>query len=196
MELILVRHGQTPSNVQRLLDTAAPGASLDETGHQQAAALVGRLAGDGVEAIYTSGVPRTEQTAAPLAARLGITPVALPGLREVQAGRWEMSTDWVPYVKTLTAWQTDPTVRIPDSENGVEFVERFDAAVRQIADDGAGRAVVVSHGAALRVWTGTHCAAVTPQFLRTADVPNTTVIRVQGSPSTGWELLSWGDETL
>ena len=32
MRLILVRHGQTPSNIERLLDTGAPGPGLTELG--------------------------------------------------------------------------------------------------------------------------------------------------------------------
>ena len=48
MRLHLVRHGQTASNVAHLLDTAHPGADLDEVGRAQAAALVVRLGGEAV----------------------------------------------------------------------------------------------------------------------------------------------------
>ncbi|POC80683.1 histidine phosphatase family protein, partial [Vibrio vulnificus] len=43
MRLILIRHGQTESNVHRLLDTAMPGPGLTELGQQQAAGLVSAL---------------------------------------------------------------------------------------------------------------------------------------------------------
>ena len=35
MRLILVRHGQSPSNIERLLDTTSPGPSLTELGLEQ-----------------------------------------------------------------------------------------------------------------------------------------------------------------
>ena len=38
MRLILVRHGQTPSNIERLLDTGAPGPGLTELGLAQSGA--------------------------------------------------------------------------------------------------------------------------------------------------------------
>ncbi|MCM1975585.1 histidine phosphatase family protein, partial [Streptomyces sp. G1] len=37
MRLLLVRHGQTPTNVDYLLDTAVPGPGLTELGLAQAA---------------------------------------------------------------------------------------------------------------------------------------------------------------
>ena len=40
MRLILIRHGETQSNVDRLLDTAHPGAPLTATGLQQAHAVM------------------------------------------------------------------------------------------------------------------------------------------------------------
>src|SRR5665647_3502119 len=39
MRLILVRHGQTSSNISRALDTAEPGPDLTDLGRAQAAAL-------------------------------------------------------------------------------------------------------------------------------------------------------------
>ena len=39
MRLLLVRHGQTMSNVDRVLDTKVPGAPLTEEGRAQASAF-------------------------------------------------------------------------------------------------------------------------------------------------------------
>lgn len=58
MRLTLVRHGQTLSNVSRLLDTAYPGADLDETGRRQAVELAARFAGVDIDAIYVSDLAR------------------------------------------------------------------------------------------------------------------------------------------
>ena len=42
-----------------------------------------------IDAIYVTTLRRTHETAAPLAARLGITPIEEPDLREVFLGEWE-----------------------------------------------------------------------------------------------------------
>ena len=38
LRLVLMRHGQTHSNLQRVIDTRPPGADLTEKGQQQATA--------------------------------------------------------------------------------------------------------------------------------------------------------------
>lgn len=65
MRLLLVRHGQTPSNVEFLLDTAVPGPGLTALGERQAAALPEALADEDIEALYVSTLVRTQLTAAP-----------------------------------------------------------------------------------------------------------------------------------
>ena len=86
MRLYLVRHGRTSSNVDRLLDTASPGADLDDVGRAQATRLVERLDGHHLEAVYASDLVRTQQTLAPLASARGLEMTILGGLREIQAG--------------------------------------------------------------------------------------------------------------
>ena len=51
MKLLLIRHGQTPSNVRGLLDTGAPGAELTKLGHEQARALPKALDGEPIDSI-------------------------------------------------------------------------------------------------------------------------------------------------
>ena len=66
--VLLVRHAERP-----------PGAdpSLDATGQARAQALAEALGSAGVTAIYTTQFRRTQETAAPLAQRLGLTPQAI-----------------------------------------------------------------------------------------------------------------------
>jgi len=51
VRLLLIRHGQTSSNVRRLLDTAVPGADLTDEGLAQAGRLVGELEQQPLDAI-------------------------------------------------------------------------------------------------------------------------------------------------
>jgi probable phosphoglycerate mutase len=188
MRLILVRHGRTASNVGFLLDTAEPGADLDEGGLEQAASLVERLSHHQIDAVYVSTLVRTQQTAGPIAHHRGLELQVLPGLREISAGEDELSTDSTRYIGTLMAWGSgDPEARMPGGENAYEFLTRFDAAIDTIAASGNEVVMVVSHGAALRVWA----MARVPGFIEAlgrGHLDNTGVIVVDGSPAEGWEL--------
>lgn len=195
MRLLLVRHGQTHANVARQLDTAPPGADLTDLGREQAAALVERLAPEGPRGLYVSDLRRTHQTAAPLARALGVEPVALPGLREIQAGVHEMSTDWEPFVAALGRWGEDLDHAIPGGESGREFLARYDAAIGTIAAAGHETAVAISHGAAMRVWVSVRCV-LGPEALAERRMGNTEVLTLEGEPGEGWRLLAWGDERL
>lgn len=188
MRLILVRHGRTPSNVDFLLDTAEPGADLDEGGLEQAAELVEKLSHHEIGAVFASNLVRTQQTARPVAEHRGLELKVLPGLREISAGEDELSADATRYIATLVAWGSgELDARLPGGEGFHEFFERFDAAIADVAAAGAEVAMVVSHGAALRVWS---MARVTgfAEALGKAHLDNTGVIVADGSPEDGWRL--------
>lgn len=195
MRLFLVRHGETHANVGRQLDTAHPGADLTDLGHEQARGLADRLRGEDLGAIYVSDLVRTHQTAAPLAEALGLELVVLPGLREIQAGDYEMSTEWEPFIEAVVRWREDPNHTIPGGDSGIGFMSRYEEAVRRIASDGHESAVAVSHGAAMRVWCGA-VLGLPPEFFEGRRVDNTHIVTLEGDPDTGWTLLAWGDEPV
>lgn len=64
--IYLARHGETEGE--------GPGRWLSAAGRSRAEALAARLADAGIERIYTTDLPRTRETAAPIAARLGLEP--------------------------------------------------------------------------------------------------------------------------
>lgn len=201
MRLILVRHGQTPSNVRGLLDTAEPGADLTDLGREQAVSLVDRLEGETISAINVSTLVRTQQTAAPLAAALDLEPEVLAEGREVSAGDLEMSgdkEDLHEYVSTIFAWVTeDPGVRLPGGETGTEVLERFDAqvasAVRRGREAGRGAVVVVAHGSVIRYWVASRTDADT-SFIARHPLPNTGIVVLEGEPGD-WRLESYDGVT-
>ena len=195
MRLILVRHGQSPSNVRHLLDTAVPGPGLTELGVAQAAALPAALAGVEVDAIYASSLARAQLTAAPLARSLGLAVQVRDGLREVGAGDLEMRGDPDSidrYLAIVFAWPAgDLGLRMPGGEDGTEVLERFDRVVAEIDAGGNGSAVLVSHGAAIRVWCAARAGNVDARFVATHELANTAVVVLQGDPVTGWHVTSW-----
>lgn len=91
-ELLLVRHGESaPARDGEpfpLVDGHGD-PELAPNGREQALRLADRLAHEDISAIYVTPLRRTQQTAAPLAARLGIEPRVEPDLREVHLGEWE-----------------------------------------------------------------------------------------------------------
>lgn len=212
MKLILVRHGQTPSNVAGLLDTAPPGPGLTDTGLRQADAVPAALAAQPVDAIFSSDQTRARQTAAPLATARGLDVSVLTGLREIAAGDLEMAADAAAvhrYIGTLIAWlDGDLATRIPGGRNGFEFLERYDEAVAAIADsvtatagpDGA--AVAVSHGAAIRAWAAIRAvsprgaAATAASDLGRRHLDNTGAVVLERVSDGPWRVLDWRTEAL
>ncbi len=200
MRLILVRHGQTSSNVARLLDTADPGADLTALGHEQAAALPRALADERVEALYASTLARTQQTAAPLAQALGLDVHVRAGVREVRAGTLEMRGDDAAiraYVDTVLRWADgDLAARLPGGEDGAEVLGRYDEVLAEVAGSGAGTAVVVSHGAVIRSWTAARAENVTTEWVARTSITNTGAVVLDGDPWVGWRALTWEGQAL
>ena len=62
---------------------------MSPLGRDQAARLCARLATEHVDAVYVTSLRRTVETAAPLAALLGIEPEVEADLREIYLGEWE-----------------------------------------------------------------------------------------------------------
>lgn len=194
MRLHLIRHGQTPANVDGRLNTAAPGPGLTALGEKQAGMIPAALLGTPVDALYASVLVRTQLTAVPLAADRGLGVMVLPGIHEIEAGALEDLRDprsVRTYLETVFAWGLgDLSPAMPGGTDGHEFFGRFDADIARVAAE-AENAIVVSHGAALRVWVAARATNVPPSYAGEHDIDNTGVIELEGSPDAGWTLLSW-----
>jgi probable phosphoglycerate mutase len=200
MRLLLIRHGQTIDNVKGEIGTVVPGPGLTELGRQQAAAVPAALVAESIDAIAVSTMRRTQETAAPLAAALGLDPVVLEGLQEISAGDLEGRSDResvTTYMRTLLSWWTDIDARIPGGENGAEFVERYSAAVASLwAAHPEGTVAVFSHGAAIRTWAAWFSENIDESTTLALELANTAVVVLEGSPEGGWVCLEWAGEPL
>ncbi len=90
--VLLVRHGESaPAKPDEPFPlTGGHGdPALHPDGVEQAVRVGERLAKTLIDAIYVTSLRRTHETAAPLAQRLGMTPIVEPDLREVHLGEWE-----------------------------------------------------------------------------------------------------------
>jgi len=139
-ELLLVRHGESePAVADRpfpLVDGHGDPALAPE-GRAQAARVCARLAGEHIDAIYVSKLRRTAETAAELAATLGIEPVVDPDLHEVYLGEWEggafrrhVAEGHPAAVTMMTEERWDA---IPGGEPAADFAARARRAVERIA---------------------------------------------------------------
>lgn len=198
MRLLLIRHAETTANAARLLDTAPPGADLTDQGREQATALASALDAIPLDAIYVSDLVRTHQTAAPLAEARSIEPRIRPGLREIQAGDYELAPDqatWDAYLGVLYRWAAgDPDARVPGGESGDEVMARYDAVVAEAAQHD--HAAIVSHGAVIRTWTGARASNVDHAYVADTRLLNTAVIVLDGDPETGWRVVTWANEPV
>lgn len=147
--LLLWRHGRTEWNVAgRFQGQSDP--PLDEHGRIQAERAAAHLAADltGEDTvIVSSDLVRTADTAAPLAARLGVTPVLDPRLREHSLGCWEgLTRDEVAerYPDQYADWVAGRPVRGRGGEDPGDVGPRATAALADLPP--ASTAVVVTHG--------------------------------------------------
>jgi len=151
---VLWRHGQTVWNAERRFQGQSD-IPLDETGQTQAERAARLLAALRPDLILSSDLSRAAQTAAPLARLTGLEVTLDKDLRERHGGRWEGLTDTeirTRYPVEHANWTP------PDGEPSPVVADRVAGALYRIAEAAAGTenaepglAVVVSHGAALRL---------------------------------------------
>jgi broad specificity phosphatase PhoE len=145
---VLLRHGQTPMSVQKRY-AGRSDVPLTDVGVQQAAAAAKRLASAGLDAIVTSPLLRTVQTAREVAAVTGAAMVTDDGFRETDFGAWEGRTfaevreRWPA---ELSAWLADPEVAPPGGESFTDVSARVTAALHRVLAARKGQTVlIVSH---------------------------------------------------
>lgn len=124
---------------------------LAPEGREQAERVAERLAGEDLDALYVTPLRRTEETAAPLARRLGLRPKVETGLREVHLGEWEgglfrkMVAENDPVAQRMFAeerWDV-----IPGAEDSEAFAARVEESLTRLAAAHAGgRIAVFTHG--------------------------------------------------
>ncbi len=151
MTLYLVRHGEAEHNVRQILDSIAGDEvyALTPRGREQIAAVADAIALDGsIDAIISSPMPRTRETAALIAEKTGIEKVLYDfRLRETDFGQWEGQ----PIQKFFEKYPTPETRIETDGTDGVEsFLSQRDRCAEFLADLKehylGKRVVIVSHG--------------------------------------------------
>lgn len=197
-ELLVVRHGESepavPGSPFPLVDGHGDPALAPE-GREQARHVAERLAGEEVEAIYVTTLRRTAETAAPLAAATGLTPLVEPDLREVHLGEWEggllrqKAAAGDPLFVELAARQRWDV--IPGAEPQARFVARLRAGVgRIVAANPDRRVAVFTHGGVIGQLVALALDAPVAMRLAGADNGSITHLVVHGEH---WHLRRYND---
>jgi len=152
--LYLVRHGETEWNRNGRWQGHAD-IALTEDGRQQARALGARLRAERipVDHIYTSDLSRASETAAIIAAAIGLEAVPVPELREIDVGEWSGLTRAEIMQRFPGAFET--VFHAPNGETHAAFERRVVDAVLGLAERHAGEHIMlVTHGGTVRSLLG------------------------------------------
>lgn len=190
VELLLVRHGLTQHNADRIFMGHDP-VPLSALGRDQISRLAERLRGERLTRVIASDVARARQSAEIICERLGVSFDTHPALREVDVGE----AKGFSYSEAAKRW---PEVFLPEAEGrfpgGESFAEVADRAtghLRSSVIPGAGRVLVVTHGGVVRGVAarllGLPLAAVAGFVIDNASL---SIFRVDGA---GAQLVSWND---
>jgi broad specificity phosphatase PhoE len=210
--LTFIRHAESQSNAEQVINTDIPGPGLTEQGQGQAEELAHQLSRNNFDAIYASNMIRTQETAAPLAHALGKSVEILPGLREIDAGKYNNTSaqhaapkDCLPkadggtrqfpactYLLAPADWLNgDVADAIPGSISGQEFNDQFSTAVQKIYDSGNSKPVAFAHAESIMYWTLMNVKNPKDSLVTSHPLPNLGRVVVTGSPASGWTLVEW-----
>ena len=131
--LILLRHARSAANGSGILAGRSPGVGLDDAGSAQVAGLSKRLAEVPISSIVASPLQRCQDTVRALAGERGLTPVAEPGLSEVDYGDWtNRKVSELTQEKLWSVVQQHPSAAVfPGGEGLAQVQARAVAAVRE-----------------------------------------------------------------
>jgi probable phosphoglycerate mutase len=184
MTLLLIRHGETPLNVARVLQPAD--TPLSERGLAQARALAERLAQQPPAALLSSDLPRALQTAQAIGRACGLAVQATPLLQERNFG----DLRGLPY----DSLGHDP-IAAPEAPPGGESAAAFHARVALAFDficraqqACSGALAVVTHGLVVRRLLQAH-VQLPPGATLPARIGNTSLSIVAARPPFAASLL-------
>ncbi len=175
MELLLIRHA-LPVRVEGGLHAGPADPHLAPRGVQQAEALAAWLADEGVHALWSSPQRRARETAAPLAAHLGLPIVVDDGLAE-----YDREADSYIPIEELKAANDPRWYEVP--ERPEHFVAVVVEAVERIVDAHLGeRVAVVCHGGVVNAYAGHVLGLDAPLFFLPAYTSITRVLASSAGP--------------
>ena len=195
----LIRHGETDWNLQQRWQGHAD-IPLNDVGRQQAQIAAQQLAAAlrNVCALYASDLLRAVATAQPLAARLGLTPLLRPALREIDLGTWSGKT----HAEIAAAFPADVAALAAGHDirrGGAESVAMLRARIiTELAGlaalHPAAEIAVVTHGGCIRMAIVHASGSDSVQLSHNVHIGNTSLTTLQ-LDDAGWSVLRVNDMT-
>lgn len=198
--VLLIRHGRSTANTAGVLAGRMPGVELDERGRAQAAALAARLAGVRLDAVVSSPLERTRQTAEHVLADRPETLFELDErFVECDYGTWSGRT--LESLAKEPLWRTvqahPAAAAFPDGESLAALSARGVAGVRAWNEKLGEQATyaVVSHGDVIKAIAADALGMHLDLFQRIQIDPcSLTVVRYHGTRPAVLRLNDLGGE--
>jgi broad specificity phosphatase PhoE len=190
----LARHGQTAYNREGRFQ-GQQAVPLDETGRRQAAELAERAAAHGFVALWCSTLLRARETAAVVAAAIGLEPRYDERLMETDAGDWtdrpfaDVQAEAPELFAKFVAG--NPTFAFPGGESFAQQEVRVGAALDEV-EAGALPALVVCHGMVIRAALSVRAGHWLPHGQR---VPNGALVPLDPEELAREPELGGGETT-
>ncbi len=148
-----MRHGESRSNAdpERVSLPEEEGDRLTERGHEQARLAAERVAGLGIARLVVSPMRRARETAAPIAARLGLEPEVWEWTHEIREpdGFGELpraEQQLLRWSSRIAARPADPGYAPDGAESFADLLARVDRTLARLREDGVDRTLLVGHG--------------------------------------------------
>jgi broad specificity phosphatase PhoE len=194
-QIILVRHGQTPWNLDKIF-RGSRDISLNDQGREEA-----RLAGEWLQdatihAAYCSPLSRARDTAHAIAGHHNLAVADLPGLTDLCYGDWEgvaLAEVKVRYAELYRQWETAPhTVRFPRGETLDEVRDRAIGAVEAVVQRHPGEIILLAaHRAVNKVLIAAFIGLDNSHFWRLGQ--DTTAINRFHRVENAWHIMGLND---
>jgi broad specificity phosphatase PhoE len=233
MTVTFIRHAESQGNASGYIDTSTPGPHLTNdqvnqnggpTGQQQAQDWANAQCPTAqctkYDALYASTMIRTQETAAPFAAKRGLNVTVLgafdpdhpqrnSGVQEISAGIFEGIPEGegigrIGYILAPLAWTMGlQFLSVPGGENGLEFNERVTNALADVESgttdtngDGEIDAAVFSHGATIMMWTMMNVDNPNLMLFAQHQLNNTDTVVVEKNADGSWTLKEWAGQEV
>ena len=202
MIVYFVRHGESLGNISSIHQPQD--CELSDEGLRQADQLALRFQDISVDAIISSPIMRTKQTAAAIAAVTKVPIEWEPRIEEIRrpsllVGKKTNSPEATKVWKQVFAHADDPNYHYADEENFFDVQKRIASFLADLPKRHEANLVVVSHGHALRLLFGLMLFGDTftqQQFRLMIDhikISNTGVTVCEYEDSGSWRILTLND---